>query len=80
MKPQEATRLEYGRGHAVYEATETASDKPERVSVLNKAVTWSVLGICLAGWSIIGLFLWVPDSWERCCSSRSCWGIVASIQ
>jgi hypothetical protein len=67
MKAQEVTRLEYGPVYAVGDFTETAADMsetakntPQPVSVLNDVVTWCVLGICLVGWSIIGLFLWVP--------------------
>ena len=60
MKAQEATRLEYGPVYAMDDSTETVARTPEPVSVLNEAVTWGVLGICLAGWSIIGLVLWIP--------------------
>lgn len=33
------TRLEYGQVYAAYDSTEAASDKAERVSVLNEVVT-----------------------------------------
>ena len=26
----------------------------------SKIVTWGVLAICLAAWSVIGFFLWIP--------------------
>ena len=60
MNTQEITRLEYGRVHAADRRAERGPDTPERFSALNEAVTWGVLGICLAAWSVIGLFLWIP--------------------
>lgn len=58
MKAQEAVVLEYAPVYAEEDPTEVGTS--ERVSLVNEVVTWSVLAICLAGWSIIGLFLWIP--------------------
>ena len=62
MKTHQATPvLRYSRSYAVDDdAPEAVMETTKPVSKLNEAVTWGVLGICLAGWSVIGLFLWIP--------------------
>ena len=53
IRSDEATRVEYGPVYAVDHSTETALEERKGVSVLNEAVTWGVLGICLAGWAVV---------------------------
>ena len=61
MKTQQATPiLRYNRLHQRDEAPETATGVTRRTSRLNEAVTWGILSICLAGWAVVGLFLWIP--------------------
>jgi hypothetical protein len=59
MKTLEAPVLRYDRMCAD-DATEAAPAAPARISRMSEAVTMCVLGVCLAAWSIIGLFLWIP--------------------
>ena len=62
MNTQQATPiLRYSRLHEVEESSESRADSTENeISKLNEAVTWGALIICLAGWAVIGLFLWIP--------------------
>jgi hypothetical protein len=54
------TILRYSRSHAVEDATEAVAEAEGHVSKLSEAVTWGILSICLAGWAVVGLFLWIP--------------------
>jgi hypothetical protein len=61
MKTQpEASVLRYDRLHQRVEASEERAQEIARVSKLNEAVTWAILSICLAGWAVVGFFLWIP--------------------
>jgi hypothetical protein len=52
--------LRYSRAAVEEQSAEAAEKATERVSKLNEAVTWVVLGVCLLAWAVVGLFLWVP--------------------
>jgi hypothetical protein len=61
MKTQQETAvLRYDRLSRKVEAAEEHVQEAAHVSKLNEAVTWLVLSVCLVGWSVIGLFLWIP--------------------
>jgi hypothetical protein len=61
MKTQQATPiLRYNRLSERDQAPETATGATRRTSRLNEAVTWGILSICLVGWAVVGLFLWIP--------------------
>lgn len=59
MEAQEATRLEYGPVYAAEDPTDSTSEDDE-TAFFNEAFTWAALIVCLAGWTVIGLFLWIP--------------------
>jgi hypothetical protein len=59
MKTRQAT-LHYDRLYRSEDAREPPGEKAPRASKLSEAVTWGVLGLCLAGWTLVGLFLWIP--------------------
>lgn len=60
MKTPEASVLRYDRIRASEDAMQTAQATPAQISRINEPVTMCVLGVCLAAWSLIGLFLWIP--------------------
>lgn len=62
MKIQQETSsvLRYDRLTQRVEAAEELRQETSRISKMNEAVTWGVLSICLAGWAVVGLFLWIP--------------------
>lgn len=64
MKTQQVTpTLRYRRTFAVDDPTEAGAGPTAPDSEKSEAVawaTWGVLAICLAGWSVIGLLLWIP--------------------
>jgi hypothetical protein len=61
MKTQQETSvLRYNRLYRRSEAGEEPTHETPRVSKLNEVVTWGVLSVCLAGWALVGLFLWIP--------------------
>lgn len=60
MDTRQATRLEYGPVYATEDPTDPDSKESESPSPFNEAFTWSALIVCLAGWTVIGLFLWIP--------------------
>jgi hypothetical protein len=61
MSTQQATPiLRYSRSYAVQDATETVAEAEGHVSKLGEGVTWVILSICLVGWAVVGLFLWIP--------------------
>jgi hypothetical protein len=59
MKTMQAT-LHYDRLYRREEAREPPGETVPQISKLSEAVTWAVLGFCLAGWAVVGLFLWIP--------------------
>jgi len=58
--PQATPVLSYSRLREPEAAAESAAEPIDRSSRLNEIVTWAVLGICLAAWAVVGLFLWIP--------------------
>lgn len=60
METQQATRLEYGPVYARQERADATSEDKSIVSRLNEAFTWGALVVCLAGWTVVGFFLWIP--------------------
>ena len=61
MEMQQATPvLHYSRSYAAEQSAEAAAEAAKQTSRVNEAVTRVVLGICMAAWAVIGLFLWIP--------------------
>jgi hypothetical protein len=60
MDNQTTPVLHYSRAYAAEQAAEQALDAQPPISRLNEAFTRGALGVCLAGWTVIGFFLWIP--------------------
>lgn len=56
----ETSVLRYDRLSRRVEASEEPPQKRGRDSSPREAVTWAILSVCLGGWAVIGLFLWIP--------------------
>ncbi|MBT8488676.1 MAG: hypothetical protein HKN72_10935 [Gemmatimonadetes bacterium] len=60
METQQATRLEYGPVYRTEDQMNATSQKKSIAFRLNEAFTWAALIVCLAGWTVVGFFLWIP--------------------
>lgn len=65
MKARTTPVLHYGPTYAADEPPEAAGEPtpkraPKRALKVDDLATWCVLGVCLVGWSVVGLFLWIP--------------------
>ncbi len=52
--------LQYSRSYVEEKSPEEAAEALKQASGVSEAVTRVILGICMAAWAVIGLFLWIP--------------------
>ena len=60
MTQQETPVLRYDRLYRSVQPAEDHAQETARLSRTNEALTWGILSVCLAGWAVVGLFLWIP--------------------
>lgn len=61
MEMKQATPvLQYSRSYVEEESPEATAEALRQAPGAGEVVTWAILGICMAAWAVIGLFLWIP--------------------